>query len=118
MNIVECAFEMRAVLQKLIGSKSIEWLTRAKVAGQMEFTKPGDLIEAHNALLNFQVCLNEISASADSVLLRNELARYVRAMNKIYNHNEAARAAVIQAIGTQHSPIAAHADLTAPPEST
>lgn len=34
--------------------------------------------------------------------LVNDLRRYVRAMDAIYNHNEAARAAVIQHFGLNH----------------
>ena len=39
--------------------------------------------------------------------LINDLRRYVKAMDDIYNHNEAARAAVIQHFGLshQHTPL-------------
>jgi hypothetical protein len=39
--------------------------------------------------------------------LINDLRRYVKAMDAIYNHNEAARAAVIQHFGLnhQHAPL-------------
>ena len=34
--------------------------------------------------------------------LASELKRYMAAMDKIYNHNEAARAAVVEHFGTLH----------------
>jgi hypothetical protein len=105
VSLIEAAFQMRDALKKF---------TNPADDGCNLIVSDADVDAAQKALTEFERSIQVFTEQAEAVALRNELAKYVRGINNIYNHNEAAKAAVVQAFGVNHSPLAMRADLTAP----
>lgn len=54
-------------------------------------------------LFGLEIIIEEIDDKSENTKLKNELTKYMAAMDSLYNFNEASRAAVIQCFGSLHS---------------